>query len=74
MPVSAAESAMMIATGASRSSGRPWAVSRATSALTKVAVTATVVGSGPAMAKGSELRAATIAAVTALVMKVAAMP
>ena len=65
---------MMIATGASRSSGMPWAVSRATSALTNVAVTATVVGSGPTMAKGSELRAATIAAVTALVMKVTAMP
>jgi hypothetical protein len=44
------------------------------SALTKVAVTATVVGSGPARAKGRELRAATMAPVTALVMKVAAMP
>ena len=44
------------------------------SALTKVAVTATVVGSGPAMAKGRELRSATMAAVTALVMKVAARP
>ena len=74
MPVSAAETAMMIATGASKSSGRPWAASRAISALTKVAVTATVVGSGPAMAKGRELRSATMAAVTALVMKVAARP
>ncbi len=65
---------MMIATGARRSSGRPCSPSRTISALTNVAVTATVVGSGPAMAKGSELRTATIAAVTALVMKVAAMP
>jgi hypothetical protein len=39
-----------------------------------VAVTATVVGSGPAMAKGIELRAATIDPPTAVVMKVAASP
>jgi hypothetical protein len=42
--------------------------------VTRVVVTATVVGSGPAMAKGTELRAATIEALIAVVMKVAAIP
>jgi hypothetical protein len=65
---------MTIATGASRSSGKPSAPSRAVSALTSDAVTATVVGSGPAMAKGRELRAATNDPAMPLVMKVAAMP
>jgi hypothetical protein len=37
-------------------------------------VTAAVAPSGPAMAKGRELRAATMAALIALVRKVAAMP
>ena len=43
-------------------------------ATTNVAVTATVAPSGPAMAKGRELRAATKAALMAVVRKVAAMP
>jgi hypothetical protein len=64
----------MMMTGASRSSGAPSAANRAIRAVTKVAVTATVVGSGPAMAKGTELRAATIEALIAVVMKVAAIP
>jgi hypothetical protein len=61
-------------TGASKSSGAPWAMSRSISAATSDAVTAAVAPSGPAMAKGSELRAAMIEALTALVRKVAAMP
>jgi hypothetical protein len=72
--VSAAARAMMMMTGASRSSGAPSAANRAISAVTRVVVTATVVGSGPAMEKGNELRAATIEALIAVVMKVAAIP
>ena len=74
MPLSAAARAMMMTTGASKSSGAPSAANRVISAVTNVAVTATVVGSGPAIAKGTEPRAATIAAPIAVVMKVAAMP
>ena len=47
---------------------------RVMSAATSAAVTATVVGSGPAMAKGSELRSATMALLMASVRNVAAMP
>ena len=74
MPVNAAVSASTIMTGASRSSGAPSAISRSISAATSDAVTAAVAPSGPAMAKGSELRAATMAALIALVRNVAAMP
>jgi hypothetical protein len=49
-------------------------MSRSVTAETSVAVTAAVAPSGPAMAKGSELRDAMIAALTALAMNVAAMP
>jgi len=42
--------------------------------MSPVTTTAAVEPSGPAMAKGSELRAATIKAAIALVMKVAAIP
>jgi len=73
-PVSAAESPMTIITGARRSSGTPSALSLPSRATTSVAVTATVAPSGPAMAKGRELRAATKAALMAVVRKVAAMP
>jgi len=74
IPVRAALSAMTIITGASRSSGAPPAISRSISAPISDAVIAAVAPSGPPMAKGSELRADTMAAATALVRKVAAMP
>ena len=74
MPLNEAESAMMMMTGASRSSGAPSLANLANRAVTRVAVTATVVGSGPAMANGIELRAATIEPLTAVVMNVAAKP
>ena len=63
-----------IITGASRSSGAPSAHEPLESAPTSDAVTAAVAPSGPAMAKGRELRAATKAALIVVVRKVAAMP
>ncbi len=74
MPVSTVTSATTIMIGARRSSGAPSAMSCSVRAATSVAVTAAVEPSGPAMAKGSELHTATIAALIALVIKVAAMP
>jgi hypothetical protein len=73
-PVSPAEMAMMIIVGGSRDPGEPRAASCSTRAATSVEVTATVVASGPAMAKGIELRHATMAALTVEAMKVAVMP
>ena len=49
-------------------------MSRSMSAATSDAVTAAVAPSGPAMAKGRELRTATMAALIVVVTKVAAMP
>ena len=66
--------AKTIITGASRSSGAPSLMSRSMSAPTSDAVTAAVAPSGPAMAKGRELRTATTAALIVVVTKVAAMP
>jgi hypothetical protein len=74
MPASAAESAMTIITGASKSSGAPSASSCPRKCATMVAVTAAVAPSGPAMAKGREPRTATMAALIVVVAKVAAMP
>jgi hypothetical protein len=73
-PVSAVTIAKTIMTGASRSSGAPWLMSCSISAATSDAVTAAVAPSGPAMAKGRELRTATMAALMVVVIKVAAMP
>ncbi len=65
--------AITISTGSS-SSVSPAAESRAAMAAASAAITAEVEESGPAMAKGSELRQATIAAATAADRKVTAMP
>src|SRR5437867_114900 len=72
IPVSAVASATTIMTGASRSSGGPVSINRSATVAASVAVTAAVAPSGPAIAKGIELRAATNAALMAVVIKVAA--
>ena len=54
--------------------GQHFGMSRSMSAATSDAVTAAVAPSGPAMAKGRELRTATMAALIVVVTKVAAMP
>jgi hypothetical protein len=54
--------------------GAPSLISRSMSAATRDAVTAAVAPSGPAMAKGRELRTATMAALIVVVTKVAAIP
>jgi hypothetical protein len=73
-PVNRVARATTIMTGAKRSSGGPISINRWTTVAASVAVTAAVAPSGAAMAKGSELRAATKEALMAVVMKVAARP
>ena len=72
-PVSAVASAMAISAGSSRSL-LPLATKCCTSVATKAARTTEIELSGPATAKGSELRIATIAPPTAADKNVTAMP
>ena len=72
-PVMPVASAITISVGAS-SRVSPAAMRRCAIAATSAAITAEVDESGPAMAKGSELRQATMAPATAAVKKVTAMP
>jgi hypothetical protein len=72
--VSAAARAMMMMTGASRSSGAPSAANRAISAVTRVVVTATVWDQDRRWRRGPSCAPATIEALIAGVMKVAAIP
>ena len=72
-PVIAVARVIVIKVGRSRSV-LPLATRRAAMAATRVAVTAEVEVSGPAMANGSELRHATTAAPMAADRNVMAMP
>ena len=74
IPASALPIAMTISVGSSRWGPAPLAMSRPISEAASPAVTAEVDVSGPAMAKGSELRSATTNALTAVDRNVTAIP
>ena len=73
-PVRPVDSAMTIITGASKSSGSPISFNLTISAETKLAVTAAVAPSKPAMTKGMELRKAITPEPIAIAKNVAANP
>ena len=64
----------MISTGASTGADGSAVMMRSTSDAARIPVTAAVELSGPATANGSELPSATVVAITAELMKVAAIP